>query len=138
MGLDVGPFAPGHPRPRWLIMLMAVLCLPLVTITWYHSAPIAIALLAFTLFASGGLVVVTLRTGALAYPANRRTMAAGVASSSFSAGIAVLLPVCGKMFDAHRYGSAFTLVGVLPLIGTLIWLALPVNVTEVSTVEAAR
>jgi MFS transporter, ACS family, hexuronate transporter len=117
-------FAPSHPRPRWLFLLMSTLCLPLVTITWYHSAPIAIALLAFTLFASGGLVVVTLRTGALAYPPNQKSAAAGIASSSFSAGIAILLPVCGKLFDAHQYGQAFTLVGVLPLIGTLIWLVM--------------
>lgn len=123
-------FAPAHPRPRWLIILMALLCLPLLTITWYHNATIAIILLTFTLFASGGLVVVTLRTGALAYPSNRRTMAAGVASSSFSAGIAVLLPICGKMFDAKEYGQAFTLVGILPLIGTLIWLALPAHKPE--------
>lgn len=120
-------FAPSHPRPRWLIVLMALLCLPLATITWYHSAPIAIVLLSSTLFASGGLVVVTLRTGALAYPANQKSMAAGVASSSFSAAVAVLLPMCGKMFDAHQYGQAFTMVGVLPLIGTLVWLILPVH-----------
>lgn len=117
-------FAPSHPRPRWLILLMAVLCLPLATVTWYHSAPIAIALLAFTLFASGGLVVVTLRTGALAYPPNQKSMAAGIASSSFSAGVAILLPVCGKFFDAHQYGKAFTLVAVLPFLGALIWLAM--------------
>jgi MFS transporter, ACS family, hexuronate transporter len=117
-------FAPSHARPRWLFVLMSVLCLPLATVTWYHSAPIAIALLAFTLFAAGGLVVVTLRTGALAYPPNQKSAAAGIASSSFSAGVAILLPVCGKFFDAHQYGSAFTLVGLLPLAGTLIWLML--------------
>ena len=117
-------FAPSHRRPRWLFLLMSALCLPLATITLYRSAPIAIALLAFTLFASGGLVVVTLRTGALAYPSNQKSMAAGIASSSFSAGVALLLPICGKFFDAHEYGQAFTLVAVLPLLGVLVWLAL--------------
>lgn len=117
-------FAPSHPRPRWLFFVMAALCAPLATVTWYHSAPIAIALLTFTMFASGGLVVVTLRTGALAYPANQKSMAAGIASSSFSAGVAILLPVCGKFFDAHNYAGAFTLVGALPLAGAAIWLLL--------------
>ena len=123
-------FAPSHTRPRWLFLTMAVLCLPIVTITWYHSAPIAIALLTSTLFAAGGLVVVTLRTGALAYPPNQRSMAAGIASSSFSAGVAVLFPISGKLFDAKAYGEAFTLVGLLPLLGTLIWLVLPVHKAE--------
>jgi ACS family hexuronate transporter-like MFS transporter len=125
-------FAPGHARPRWLIMTMALLCVPLVTITWFHSTVIAIALLASTLFASGGLVVVTLRTGALAYPANQRSMAASIASSSFSAVVAVLLPFCGRLFDSHEYGRAFTMVGLLPIIGTLIWLLLPVHKAEVA------
>ncbi len=123
-------FAPSHPRPRWLILIMSILCLPLLTITMWHSAAISIALLALTLFASGGLVVVTLRTGALAYPSNQKSMAAGIASSSFSAAVAVLLPVCGKFFDLHEYGQAFALVAVLPLIGTLIWLMLPVHRAE--------
>ena len=117
-------FAPSHPRPRWLFFVMAALCVPLATITWYHNATLAIALLTFTMFASGGLVVVTLRTGALAYAANQKSMAAGIASSSFSAGVAILLPVCGKFFDAHNYSAAFTLVAALPLAGTLIWLLL--------------
>lgn len=120
-------FAPGHLRPRWLFSIMAILCLPLTTITWFHSASITIALLAFTLFASGGLVVVTLRTGALIYPPNQRSMAAGIASSSFSAAVAITLPICGRMFDAHRYDQAFLMVGLLPLIGTIIWWLLPVR-----------
>jgi ACS family hexuronate transporter-like MFS transporter len=123
-------FAPSHPRPRLLFAIMAILCLPLTTITWFHSAPIAIALLASTLFASGGLVVVTLRTGALVYPSNQRSMAAGIASSSFSAAVAITLPICGRMFDAHRYDQAFLLVGILPLIGTIIWWLLPVKPAE--------
>jgi len=123
-------FAPSHRRPRWLFLTMSVLCLPLATVTWYHSWVMALVLLSSTMFAAGGLVVVTLRTGALAYPANQKSMAAGVASSSFSAGIALLLPFCGKFFDLHQYGSAFTMVGVLPLVGTLIWLILPVHEPE--------
>jgi ACS family hexuronate transporter-like MFS transporter len=123
-------FAPGHRRPRWLIVLMALLCLPLTLITWFPSAPAAIALLAWTLFASGGLVVVTLRTGALAYPANQKSMAAGIASSSFSAAVAIVLPFCGKLFDAREYATAFTLVGILPMVGTILWLILPVHQHE--------
>ena len=123
-------FLPSHPRPKWLLAIMALLCLPLVTITSFHSMPIAVALLASTLFASGGLVVVTLRTGALAYPPHQRSMAAGIASSSFSAAVAIVLPFCGKMFDQHLYDRAFTLVAVLPVIGIILWWLLPVKRTD--------
>lgn len=120
-------FAPSHPRPVWLIGIMAVLCLPFAAITQFHQTWIAVALFASTLFASGGLVVVTLRTGALAYPANQRSMAAGIASSSFSATVAVVLPFCGKMFDLKLYDRAFTLVAVLPVIGAAVWWLMGLN-----------
>jgi ACS family hexuronate transporter-like MFS transporter len=120
-------FERASPRPVWLIILMAVLVLPLAAVHFFNSAPIAIALLTFALFASGGLVVVTLRTGALAYPQDQRSMAAGIASSSFSAAVALTLPVCGNLFDRHLYSVAYALVSVLPIIGATIWWLLPVR-----------
>ena len=123
-------FYPGHPRPRGLIIIMATLCLPIIAIPWFNTATMAIALLTFTLFASAGMIVVTLRTGGLAYPTHQRSMAAGIASSSFSATVAVILPFLGKFFDHHDYQSALTVVAVLPLLGTLIWLILPVHRPE--------
>src|SRR5581483_10185968 len=115
-GLEAGYFFWGwiadryeraSPRPVWLI-----------------------ALLTFGLFASGGLVVVTLRTGALAYPHEQRSMAAGIASSSFSAAVALTLPICGHLFDRHLYSEAFGLVALLPIVGTTIWWLFPVRPAE--------
>jgi ACS family hexuronate transporter-like MFS transporter len=126
-------FAPGHPRPTWLLAIMAVLCLPLAAITQFQSMPVAVALFASTLFASGGLVVVTLRTGALSYPPNQRSMAAGIASSSFSATVAIVLPFCGKMFDQKQYDHAFWLIAALPMIGTMLWWMLPVKSPRMNT-----
>ena len=120
-------FERASPRPAWLIVLMALLALPLIAVHWFNSVPIAIALLSFTLFASGGLVVVTLRTGALAYPHDQRSMVAGIASSSFSAAVALTLPICGRLFDQQQFSTAFTFVAVLPIIGATIWWLFPVR-----------
>lgn len=120
-------FERASPRPVWLIVLMALLVLPLAAVHFFNSATIAVALLTFSLFASGGLVVVTLRTGALAYPHDQRSMAAGIASSSFSAAVALTLPVCGHLFDQHLYTQAFALVAVLPITGAAIWWLFPVR-----------
>jgi predicted MFS family arabinose efflux permease len=92
----------------------------------FNSATIALVLLTLSLFASGGLVVVALRTGALAYPGDQRSMAAGIASSSFSAAVALTLPICGRLFDQHLYTAAFGLVALLPIVGTAIWWMFPV------------
>ena len=120
-------YAASATRPVWLVMLMALLVLPLAAVHWFNSAPIAIAVLSFGLFASGGLIVVTLRTGALAYPHEQRSMAAGIGSSSFSAAVALTLPVLGSLFDRQMYSAAFALVAVLPIIGATIWYLLPIR-----------
>ena len=138
-GLEAGYFFWGwvadryeraSPRPVWLILLMALLVLPLMAVHWFNSAPMAIALLTFGLFASGGLVVVTLRTGALAYPQEQRSMAAGIASSSFSAAVAVTLPILGRLFDQQHYAAAFALIAILPIVGAAIWWQLPVRMAD--------
>jgi MFS transporter, ACS family, hexuronate transporter len=120
-------FERASPRPTWLILLMAFWMLPLAATNLFHSAAIALALLTSSLFAAGGLVVVTLRTGALAYPHDQRSMAAGIASSSFSAAVAITLPICGHLFDRHLYTGAFGLVSLLPLVGATIWWLMPVR-----------
>jgi ACS family hexuronate transporter-like MFS transporter len=119
-------YARASARPVWLFVVMALLVLPLAAVHLFDSAAIALALLTLSLFASGGLVVVTLRTGALAYPHDQRSMAAGIASSSFSAAVALTLPICGHFFDRHQYTAAFGLVSLLPIIGTAIWWLFPV------------
>ena len=138
-GLEAGYFfwgwfadrtAASNPRPRWLFVLMAMLALPGAAIAKFQSEPAAIALLAATMFAAAGFVVVALRTGALAYPPERRSMAAGVASGSFSAAVALVMPVCGRLFDARLYSSAFLIVALTPLAGTLLWLALTAGAAQ--------
>jgi ACS family hexuronate transporter-like MFS transporter len=123
-------FTGASPRPVKLIILMALLVLPLTAVHFFQSALIAIVLLTFSLFAAGGLVVVTLRTGALAYPHDQRSMAAGIASSSFSAAVAITLPICGYLFDRLLYTQAFGLVALMPIIGTTIWCVFPVRPAE--------
>jgi len=123
-------FERASPRPVWLIVLMALLVLPLAAVHLLGSPVAAVALLTSSLFATGGLVVVTLRTGALAYPQEQRSMAAGIASSSFSAAVALTLPVCGYLFDRQLYTAAFAFVAVLPILGTTIWWLCPVRTGE--------
>jgi ACS family hexuronate transporter-like MFS transporter len=125
-------FERASPRPVWLFVLMAALVLPLASVHWFNSAPLAIAVLTFSLFAAGGLVVVTLRTGALAYANDQRSMAAGIASSSFSAAVAITLPICGALFDRHLYTQAFAMIAFLPIVGTAVWWAFPVKPVSTS------
>lgn len=120
-------FANGDPRPVWLLFAMGLVGMACCGVAVIHSMPAAIAMMTITQFASGGLVVVTLRTGALNYGAAQRSMTAGIASSSYSAAVAILSPICGRWFDLHHYDRALIMVGLLPLVGVLMWWLLPVR-----------
>jgi hypothetical protein len=61
-------------------------------------------------------------------------MAAGIASGSFSAAVALVMPLCGRLFDAHLYSRAFLIVSLMPLAGTLIWWLFPVERPKVAQV----
>ncbi len=126
-------FARGNTRPTWLLALLSLLALPCSAVSWFSSSAAALALLSATMFAAAGFTVVTLRIGALAYAPEQRSMAAGIASGSFSAVVAMVLPIGGRLFDQHLYGSAFSLVAFLPVTGTVIWWLLHVGRPQPAT-----
>jgi ACS family hexuronate transporter-like MFS transporter len=117
-------FAHDNPRPLWLFALLSVLTLPCAAISFFPTAAAALALLTVTMFGSAGFIIVSLRTGAMAYPRAQQGMAAGIASSSWSALVALLLPFLGHLFDAHLYSRAFVLVAFTPMLGTFLWATL--------------
>jgi len=117
-------FAARNPRPSWLFFTLALLGLPQITITAFHSSAIVLALMFWAMFVASGFVVVSLRTSALAYPPEQTGLVAGIGAGSWSAIVALLLPSLGHMFDMKHYPNAFLFVGVVPVFGTLIWWAL--------------
>ena len=48
-------------------------------------------------------------------------MVAGMAAGSWSALVAVLLPVLGGWFDQQRYATTFIVVSLMPVLGTFCW-----------------
>ncbi len=45
----------------------------------------------------------------------------GVASGSYGAGLAVLMPLFGRLFDLSQYNLAFTLAALCPVSATISW-----------------
>jgi MFS transporter, ACS family, aldohexuronate transporter len=117
-------FAAGNARPSWLFGSFAVLGLPLIAVPRFHSAPVVLGLMFWSMFIAAGFVVVSLRTSALAYPREQTGLVAGIGAGSWSAVVGMVLPSLGHMFDMHHYANAFLFAGVVPVIGTLCWSAL--------------
>lgn len=114
-------YAAGDVRPVWLFFTLALLGLPLLSLDAFHNSTFVLGLMFWAMLVAGGFVVVSLRAGALAYPKAQTGIVAGVAGGAWSAAVAIVLPLLGHMFDTKHYAHAFLLVGILPLLGTIIW-----------------
>ena len=114
-------FTRADPGPPWLMLTLCFLALPTAAVTAL-SSPVAVLLLMFwAMFAAGGFVVVPLRAAANHYPREQTSLVAGIAAGSWSAFVALLLPVLGKLFDAADYTTAFVVTALLPALGVALW-----------------
>jgi len=108
-------------RPLPLYILCAVLSLPLAAVTFTSSVTIVMLLFFWAMFVSAGFIVISLRSGASMYPPGQPSMVAGIAAGSWSALVALILPVLGDWFDQKLYTQTFVTVGLMPILGTLAW-----------------
>lgn len=112
---------PGH-RPAGLFCLLAVLSLPSALMPLIGSWWLVLALFFWATFIADGYVVLSLRVGSHLYPRGQTALVGGIGSGSWAAVLAVVLPVYGHWFDKQMYGAVFISMGLLPTLGTLIWL----------------
>jgi len=115
-------FASHQNRPAGLFVLLTILGLPLGAVTWINSPVFVVAVFFWSMFVAAGFIVVALRAAARAYPAGQMAMVAGLGAGTWSALVAVLLPLLGRWFDQERYTETFLLVTFIPVVGTALWL----------------
>jgi ACS family hexuronate transporter-like MFS transporter len=113
--------APGR-RPAGLFCMLAVLALPAGMVTMTGSLSVVLALFFWATFVADGFVVLSLRVGSHLYPRGQTALVGGIGSGSWSAVLAMLLPVYGRCFDRKWYGAVFVSMSLLPLLGTALWL----------------
>ena len=130
-------FAAGNRRPSWLFFLLAFLGLPQVFIVVIHNSAIVLALMSWATLMASGFMVLSLRTSTMAYPSEQTGLVAGIGAGSWSAIVAVMLPLLGRMFDAKHYAQVFVLVGLLPVVGAMLWWLLTLPAGKSLEVNAA-
>ena len=114
--------ASAKSRPAGLFVLLTILQLPLAAVTWITSPVLVMIVFFWSMFVAAGFIVVALRAAAQAYPAGQTSMVAGLGAGTWSALVAVLLPLLGRWFDQQRYTETFLLVTLVPVLGTTLWL----------------
>ncbi len=117
--LDRSPHIKTNPLRAY--MMLTVLGFPLAAVTMTASPILAVVFFFWAMFVASGFVVIGLRSGAATYAENQASMVAGIAAGSWSALVAILLPVLGEWFDQKQYSMTFVVVSLMPILGTFAW-----------------
>jgi MFS transporter, ACS family, aldohexuronate transporter len=108
---------------RRLLPVAMLLSLPLAATGWTRSFPTVMAHLFLAMFVASAFQILPLIYGTEIFSRAYAGYLGGVASGAYGAGLAVLMPLFGRLFDLHRYNLAFALAALCPVLGYLCWLA---------------
>lgn len=128
-------YAQDNQRPAGLFLILTVLALALGATSWTNSVAVTMAIMSWATFIGGGFQMVALKAASYSFPREQAAMMTGIASGSFALVNYILLqtPVwgLGALFNQHRYGEAWWIVALCPVVGTIAWLLLtrPAKVT---------
>ena len=117
----------GQPRVealRRMLAYCAALTLVLAAIPWLPNVAAVMLGMFLAMFAAAGFIVLSVAYATHVYSAEHAGLIAGAGAGSWSAMVAVTMPLFGHLFDVHRYSAAFWIATAIPLAGYLGWLAL--------------
>jgi ACS family hexuronate transporter-like MFS transporter len=104
----------------WCAVLSLVFALtPLVP----GTVPVLL-LMFLAMFAASGFLVLSVVYANSVYTADHAGLIAGVGAGSWSAAVAVMMPILGRLFDVHAYAAAFWIATAIPMCGFVGWLVL--------------
>ena len=81
-------------------------------------------LMFLAMFVASGFVVLSVAYASSVYASDHAGLIAGVGAGSWSAAVAVVMPLFGRLFDVHSYAAAFWIATAVPLCGFVGWLVL--------------
>ena len=130
LGWEIGYFtwgwiadrvAPRAVRPVGIMVILTLLSLPLGLVPYTGSVAIAMMAFFFAMFVASGFVILALRYGMGVYSSDHVALVAGIGAGSWSAIVALTMPVIGRLFDLGMYAQVFDLVIAIPLVGFVGW-----------------
>jgi ACS family hexuronate transporter-like MFS transporter len=117
----------GQPRTaalRRMLACCAAITLAFAAVPWLsHVAAVMLGMF-LAMFAASGFIVLSVAYATDVYSADHAGLIAGAGAGSWSAVVAVTMPLFGHLFDLHRYSAAFWIATAIPVAGYLGWLAL--------------
>jgi ACS family hexuronate transporter-like MFS transporter len=107
---------------RRLFTVLMLLSLPLAVVPSIRHLWLVLVLLFVAMFMTAGFIIVAISYATHVYSATRSGLLAGLGAGSWSAGVTVLMPLFGRLFDQRRYDLAFLLAALAPVVGWAGWM----------------
>ncbi len=109
---------------RRLMTAATLLSLPLALAPWTPSFGLVLFELFFAMFVAGGFIILAMAYATQTYSNAHSGLIAGLGAGAWSAAVALVMPVFGRLFDLHRSDVAFVLAALFPVVGYIAWLVL--------------
>jgi ACS family hexuronate transporter-like MFS transporter len=126
LGWEIGYFFWGwamdrfpHAMRRQFFWLM-VLSTPLAAIPYAAYRP-ALLLMFFAMFITSGFIIGAVAYATRHFSSGHAGFIAGLGAGSWSLVVALVMPGVGRLFDLHRYGTAFLIAALFPVAGCAVW-----------------
>jgi ACS family hexuronate transporter-like MFS transporter len=115
---------PGERKVAGLGRLMGVtaaLSLLLALAPWHRSIALVMVQMFVAMFLAGGFIILTVSYATHVYSTAHSGLLAGLGAGAWSAAVAVVMPLFGRLIDRGRWDAAFLLAAMVPLAGYLLW-----------------
>lgn len=107
---------------RGLFTALMILSLPLAAVPFTSYFPLAMFEMFFAMFIASGFVISSVSYATTAFGLQDSGFLAGLGAGSWSALVAVIMPVAGRLFDQQNYAAAFLITALFPFAGCALWL----------------
>jgi ACS family hexuronate transporter-like MFS transporter len=134
LGWEIGYFFWGWLSDRWLrafghnvrtyralFTAMVLLSLPLALTSGIRSFPLLMIQMFFAMFMSASFIIVGVSYGIHMFTQANSAFVAGLGAGSWSALVALVMPLIGWLFDRRMYTEAFVVSTAFPVLGYAVW-----------------
>jgi ACS family hexuronate transporter-like MFS transporter len=109
------------PALRRLLLVATLLSLLLAAAPVLGSFELVLAEFVLAMFCAAGFIILSIAYATDVYSSRYAGLISGLSSGAWSATVAVVMPVFGRLFDHLQYEGAFALAAVCPVAGFLFW-----------------
>jgi ACS family hexuronate transporter-like MFS transporter len=107
-----------------VLLAAALLSLPLALTPYAGSLPLVMFELFFAMFVAAGFVILSIAYATDVFSSEDSGLIAGLGAGAWSAAVALIMPVFGRLFDQQRYELAFLIAALFPVAGYVLWTGL--------------